>query len=173
MVKGKNGIYWDKDAKSQGTTKTGAGETYIGPKWSDVQAYQASHSTSSKPDSPKLSPGDASVGGTTALSQQSAAVDYQDMSQATISLAVAKNVAIGFGFEYAGAQAASAVKSLFSIGEASRVFWSGGEVAKTAAADFATANGMQTLEMTKAGRFMNAINPSLPGSISSPIWNSL
>ena len=54
-----------------------------------------------------------------------------------------------------------------------RVFWSGGNVAKTAAADFAAANGMKTLDMTTSGRIMNSISLYLPKSISSPIWNKL
>jgi hypothetical protein len=54
-----------------------------------------------------------------------------------------------------------------------RVFWSGGNVAKNAAADFAKANGMKTLEMTTSGRIMNFASPYLPRSISSPIWNVL
>jgi len=58
-VKGSKGIYWDKDAKSAATTK--AGETYIGSKWSDIQAYQANNSTSPEPDGPKLSPGKSST----------------------------------------------------------------------------------------------------------------
>jgi hypothetical protein len=53
------------------------------------------------------------------------------------------------------------------------VFWSGGNVAKNAAADFAKANGMKTLEMTTRGRIMNFASPYLPRSISSPIWNVL
>ncbi|RZJ91406.1 MAG: hypothetical protein EOO20_05110 [Chryseobacterium sp.] len=54
-----------------------------------------------------------------------------------------------------------------------KVFWSGGEVAKNAAMDFAKSNGMKTLEMTTRGRVMNTISPYLPRSISNPIWNSL
>ncbi|HEX8576639.1 MAG TPA: hypothetical protein VF677_10145 [Flavobacterium sp.] len=54
-----------------------------------------------------------------------------------------------------------------------RVFWSGGDIAKNAAMDFAKSNGMKTLEMTKRGRIMNFISPYLPRSISGPIWDSL
>ncbi|WP_343786381.1 RHS repeat-associated core domain-containing protein, partial [Wandonia haliotis] len=54
-----------------------------------------------------------------------------------------------------------------------RVFWSGGNVAKNAAANFARENGMITLEMTITGRVMNTINPILPRSVSTPIWNRL
>jgi RHS repeat-associated protein len=54
-----------------------------------------------------------------------------------------------------------------------RVFWSGGEVAKSGAADFAAANGMKTLEMTPKGGIMNTVSPFLPRSVSNPIWNNL
>ncbi|WP_443946591.1 RHS repeat-associated core domain-containing protein [Pedobacter sp. AW1-32] len=54
-----------------------------------------------------------------------------------------------------------------------RVFWSGGNIAKDAALEFAKSNGMKTLEMTTRGRIMNAISPYLSRSISNPIWNSL
>jgi hypothetical protein len=54
-----------------------------------------------------------------------------------------------------------------------RVFWSGGQAAKIAAADFAGANGMKTLEMTLRGRIMNTITPMLPRSVTNPIWNNL
>jgi len=57
--------------------------------------------------------------------------------------------------------------------EGGRVFWSGGDLAKTAAADFAKSNGMQTLEMTTSGSIMNTVSPYLPRSASSPIWNML
>jgi RHS repeat-associated protein len=68
-------------------------------------------------------------------------------------------------FEGASAGAAS------SVGE--RVFWSGGNIAKNSAMDFAKANGMKTLEMTVPGRFMNSINPILPKNISRHIWDDL
>ena len=74
-------------------------------------------------------------------------------------------------------------KSLYTLGGAiysmsaaeggGRVFWSGGNVAKNAAVDFAAANGMKTLEMSTKGRIMNSVSPYLPKSISSPIWNNL
>src|SRR5206468_3915025 len=51
-----------------------------------------------------------------------------------------------------------------------RVFWSGGDVAKNAALDFAKANGMKTLEMTIMGRFMNSVSPYLPKWLTRPIW---
>ena len=60
-----------------------------------------------------------------------------------------------------------------TINTGGRVFWSGGNVAKTAAANFANANGMKTLEMTISGRIMNSVSPYLPRAVSNPIWNNL
>lgn len=57
--------------------------------------------------------------------------------------------------------------------KAKHVFWSGGDVAKNAAMDFAKSNGMKTLEMTTGGRIMNALHPYFPRSISNPIWDGL
>ncbi len=74
-------------------------------------------------------------------------------------------VAVGkIAFKTAGRSAAKA---------SGRVFWSGGNAAKNTAAGFAKSNGMKTLEMTKKGRVMNALNPILPRSVSSPIWRNL
>jgi|GEM_PF-4293441 len=64
----------------------------------------------------------------------------------------------------------------FGIGgstSTARVFWSGGNVAKTQAANFAKSKGMITLEMTTSGRVMNTINPLLPKVVSRPIWDKL
>lgn len=67
-----------------------------------------------------------------------------------------------------------AVKLLSAVsGVAGRVFWSGGDIAKNAAAEFAVANGMKTLEMTATGSFMNAVSPYLPRTITNPIWDNL
>jgi RHS repeat-associated protein len=55
----------------------------------------------------------------------------------------------------------------------SRVFWSGGDVAKNAAMDFAKSINGTTLEMTTKGKIMNTISPYLPRFISTPIWESL
>ncbi len=54
-----------------------------------------------------------------------------------------------------------------------RVFWSGGDLAKNAAMEFAKASGRKTLEMTTSGRIMNTLNPIFPRSVSSPIWRRL
>jgi RHS repeat-associated protein len=54
-----------------------------------------------------------------------------------------------------------------------RVFWSGGKEAMDGAMSFAKAKGMKTLEMTFWGRLMNNLNPIVPRSISTPIWNRL
>jgi hypothetical protein len=57
--------------------------------------------------------------------------------------------------------------------EGERVFWSGGNTAKNAAETYAKANGKKTLEMTMGGKIMTKLNPILPRSISSPIWNKM
>jgi len=62
---------------------------------------------------------------------------------------------------------------LFQRSEASRVFWSGGDGAKNAAATFARENGLKTLEMTWSGRVMDVINPVLPKAVSGPLWTRL
>jgi len=65
----------------------------------------------------------------------------------------------------------TAVSSTATTGE--RVFWSGGDVAKNAAMDYAKANGMKTLEMTTAGKVMNTLSPYLSRKVSAPIWDML
>ena len=54
-----------------------------------------------------------------------------------------------------------------------RVFWSGGDIAKSTAMEFAQNNGMKTLEMTSTGKIMNAVSPYVPNKVSTPIWNTL
>ena len=78
-----------------------------------------------------------------------------------------QNVVVPSGNMFLGVSTDISAKSV------GRVFWSGGNVAKTAAADFAKANGMKTLEMTTSGRIMNTVIPYLPCSILSPIWDRL
>jgi RHS repeat-associated protein len=53
---------------------------------------------------------------------------------------------------------------------AGRVFWSGGETAKDAAAAFASRTGGTTLEMTSAGRALES--SSLPWAEAKPLWQS-
>jgi hypothetical protein len=60
-----------------------------------------------------------------------------------------------------------------SVVNSGHVFWSGGDFAKNAAAEFAKANGLRTLEMTMTGRIMNSISPFVPRSISNPIWKNM
>ena len=66
------------------------------------------------------------------------------------------------------------VGSIFgTVSTPSRVFWSGGEIANSSAAEFAAVNGMKTLEMTTKGSIMNTVSPFLPRAVSNPIWNNL
>ncbi|MEM7487384.1 MAG: hypothetical protein AAF348_19415, partial [Bacteroidota bacterium] len=64
-------------------------------------------------------------------------------------------------------------RGFFRTAKGARVFWSGGDVAKNSAMNFAKSNGMKTLEMTTSGRIMNTVSPYLPRSVSSPIWDRL
>ena len=50
----------------------------------------------------------------------------------------------------------------------SRVFWSGGDVAKNAAADYAKANGAKTLEMTLTGRILQRLPQ---GAVPRKAWD--
>ncbi|MGI8792044.1 MAG: hypothetical protein ACR2H3_02520 [Acidimicrobiales bacterium] len=53
-----------------------------------------------------------------------------------------------------------------------RVFWSGGQAAKQAAADYAVANGSKTLEMTAIGRMLERIpRGAVADRISKPLWD--
>jgi RHS repeat-associated protein len=74
-----------------------------------------------------------------------------------------KGINAGFGM----------MRGALTTASTGRVFWSGGNLAKTAAADFAKATGGKTLEMTFTGKAMNGVSPFLPRSVSGPIWNSL
>lgn len=62
--------------------------------------------------------------------------------------------------------------SLFAKG-ASRVFWSGGEKAMNAAMEYATANSMTTLEMTRAGKNLTNLTRGMPWSEAGPMWQRL
>ena len=55
----------------------------------------------------------------------------------------------------------------------SRVFWSGGVKAMNAAADYAKANGMKTLEMTRAGQNLANLTEGMPWSEAGPMWQRL
>ncbi|HJW27722.1 MAG TPA: RHS repeat-associated core domain-containing protein, partial [Saprospiraceae bacterium] len=67
----------------------------------------------------------------------------------------------------------SGLRGALTTSATGRVFWSGGDIAKTAAADFAKATGGKTLEMTFTGKIMNSVSPILPRSITGPVWNGL
>lgn len=89
-------------------------------------------------------------------------IGYSALAISDVFLVKAAVTAIGKGIAVGGAKLAS-----------NRVFWSGGEIAKNSAAEFAVANGMKTLEMTTMGSIMNTISPHLPRSITAPIWDIL
>lgn len=54
---------------------------------------------------------------------------------------------------------------------AGKVFWSGGRTAQSAAEKFAVENGGSTLELTSAGRAVEAATEGLPWSQAKPLWN--
>lgn len=54
-----------------------------------------------------------------------------------------------------------------------RVFWSGGEGAMNAAMEYAQANGMTTLEMTRAGQNLAKLTKGIPWEQAKPMWERL
>ena len=52
-----------------------------------------------------------------------------------------------------------------------RVFWSGGTTAREGAEAFARGTGGQTLEMTRTGRFLDAITTKKTYPYLKPAWN--
>ncbi len=64
--------------------------------------------------------------------------------------------AIGTGAKTVAQRATDAV-SKNTTGTGNHVFWSGGQAAKSAAADYAAANGAKTLEMTAVGRALERL----------------
>ena len=53
-----------------------------------------------------------------------------------------------------------------------RVFWSGGEAAKSAATAFAKANGLKTLEMTVKGRILETLTKLTSYKTMKPLWEN-
>ena len=66
-----------------------------------------------------------------------------------------------------GAVAGTATKSV------GRVFWSGGEEAMNAAASYAKANGLTTLEMTRAGQNLTKLTQNMAWEQAGPMWQRL
>jgi roadblock/LC7 domain-containing protein len=52
------------------------------------------------------------------------------------------------------------------------VFWSGGNAAKSAAEEWATANGGVTLGMTPAGQAMESATQGMEWSEAQPLWSA-
>jgi RHS repeat-associated protein len=90
---------------------------------------------------------------------------YTLLAISDVFLVKAAVTAIGKGLVVGGSKLAAS--------NSGRVFWSGGNLAKTEAANFAAENGMKTLEMTKLGSIMNKLSPHLPEVITTPIWHQL
>jgi len=87
-------------------------------------------------------------------------IDFDPMTQLTLGL-FAVNGAVTVGSKF------------LSVGTAPgrSLFWSG--VRSSAAADFATANGLTTLEMTTAGSFLNATQGAVLPIFRSSLWTSM
>ena len=90
---------------------------------------------------------------------------YTLLAISDVFLVKAAVTAIGKGIVVGGSKLAAS--------NSGRVFWSGGNLAKTEAANFAAQNGMKTLEMTTRGSIMNKLSPHLPDVITTPIWHQL
>jgi RHS repeat-associated protein len=59
-----------------------------------------------------------------------------------------------------------------AAGSATRVFWTGGDAAKSAATKFATENGGTTIGMTREGQALEAATQDMPWSKAQPLWNA-
>ncbi len=60
-----------------------------------------------------------------------------------------------------------------SVDDLGRVFWAGGEHSMTAAMNFAKNNNMITMEMTTAGKNMQALTKGMPWEKAKPLWTNL
>lgn len=89
---------------------------------------------------------------------------------ADMTAKISSNAISFFMGGYAGSAFAGTLSRAPYVG---RVFWSGGNVAKTAAANFAKSNGMITLEMTTGGKVLDAVTPYLPNALSNPLWRHM
>ncbi|HKK61083.1 MAG TPA: RHS repeat-associated core domain-containing protein, partial [Bacteroidales bacterium] len=67
----------------------------------------------------------------------------------------------------------SKISGGFADRSITRVFWSGGEKAMNAAANYAKAKGMTTLEMTRAGSNLTNLAKGFPWSKAGPLWQRL
>ena len=70
----------------------------------------------------------------------------------------------------AGAKGAGAFAGVGGVSETTSVFWSGGQAAKTAATEWASANGGRTIGMTKAGQNLATSTKNMDWSEAKPQW---
>ena len=75
------------------------------------------------------------------------------------------------GENYDGIQY-DALDSLLAANGGGKVFWSGGTPARQAAEAFAQQTGAKTLEMTKTGRFLDAITTDKTYPFLRPAWDA-
>jgi hypothetical protein len=57
-------------------------------------------------------------------------------------------------------------------GSVTSVFWSGGDAAKSAATDWAIANGGETIGMTARGRALEVLTRGMDWSKARPLWDA-
>jgi RHS repeat-associated protein len=69
-----------------------------------------------------------------------------------------------------GSLVTSAARATGAAGAETTVFWSGGDKAKAAAAEWAAANGGKTVEMTNVGKALESAN--LPWEKAKPLWDA-
>lgn len=78
----------------------------------------------------------------------------------------------GGTMEIASSKALGGLANFIGFGSGTgRVFWSGGNIAKNAAADFATANSGKTLEMTWVGKTLEYATAKTSYNTMKPFWD--
>ncbi len=110
--------------------------------------------------------GSLALAGVSALSALVSVTGCDEMCQlATMAVLQPQIAAAAAGLEFLGPWLGSS--------NTGRVFWSGSESAKNAANNFAKANGLTTLEMTKAGQNLIGKTKGMPWSQAGPLWQEL
>ena len=80
--------------------------------------------------------------------------------------------AVGWGLGKVFNWATKAISST-KTAKQTRVFWSGDETVAKAAMEYASANGMTTLDMTRAGKNLTNLTQDLPWSEANIMWQRL
>lgn len=93
-------------------------------------------------------------------------------SDAGISIALSGGTSRAFG-EIASSNSVGQLESVTTNKSFERVFWAGGEDAMNAAMKFAKANGLESLEMTRAGQNLRKLTLGMPWEEARPMWERL